>query len=154
MTSGTPGAERDELEEEAARVRERLTSDIDELKRRGRRVADGVGKLRDEVVRHPGIAIGIAAGALVAFGLVLRARSARRRRAERRDALLGIAARLLGPAYVVKAPEPRPSAVRNALVQGGRELVVAAGRELGRRLLLSVGGELEPPAAGAEKGMA
>lgn len=151
---GAPEPSREELEGEADRVRERLASDIDELKRRGRRVADGAKAVRDQAQRHPVVAIGIALGAVVAFGFVLRARHARKRRAERREALLGLAARLLGPAYVVKPPEPRPSAVKNALAQAGRELAVAAGREFGRRALLAVAGGSEAAVGEPEKGPA
>jgi hypothetical protein len=149
-----PEPSREELEGEAERVRERLTSDIDELKRRGRRLADGAKVVRAKVQEHPGIAIGVALGALVALGFGLRARHARRRRAERREALLGLAARLLGPAYVVKPPEPRPSAVKNALAQAGRELAMSAGREVGRRALLAVAGAVESSEAEHAKGPA
>jgi hypothetical protein len=145
-----PDPSREELEDEAARVRERLTSDIDELKRRGRAVADGARALRLKVREHPIIAAGVALGAVVALGFALRARRVRRRRAERRELLLGLSARLLGPAYVVKPPEPKPSAVKNALGQAGRELAVAAGREFGRRALLAVAGATE--ASGGEPG--
>jgi len=142
-----PDATREELEDEAERVRERLTSDIDELKRRGRKVADGARALRAKVQEHPAIAIGVALGAIVAFGFVLRARQGRRQRAERRELLLGLASRLLGPGYVVKPPEPRAGAVKNALAQAARELAVAAGREVGRRALLAVGAAVESSAA-------
>jgi hypothetical protein len=139
-----PDASREELENEAERVRERLTSDIDELKRRGRRVADGAKAVRAKVEAHPGIALGVALGAVVALGFIWRARRARRRRAERRELLLGLAGRILGPGYV-RPPEPKPSPVKNALSQAARELAVAAGREVGRRALLAVAGTAEPP---------
>jgi len=148
------GPGRAELEDAAERVRARLTSDIDELKRRGRRLADGASALEAQLKRHPGVAIGVAVGAVVALGLVLRARRARRRREERRDALIGLAARLLGPAYVVKTPEPKPGPVRNALAQAARELAVAAGREVGRRALAAVTGSIASPSEGAAEGPA
>lgn len=143
---------REELEEQAEQVRERLASDIDELKRRGRRVVESVSSVRTKVKEHPGIAIGVAAGTLVVLGLVWRARRARHRRDLRREVLLGIAARLLGPAYVVKAPEAKPSPVKNAFAQASKELVLSAGREIGRRALLAMtDGMVEQPAEEAQR---
>lgn len=140
-----PEVTREELEDEAERVRARLASDIDELKRRGRRVVDGANAVRAHVERHPAIAVGVALGALVALGFVWRGRRSRRLRAERREALLGLAARLLGPGYALKPPEPKPSPMKNALAQAARELAVSAGREVGRRALIAVAGGSEEP---------
>src|SRR4051812_27291861 len=140
-----PGQARERLEREADRVRARLTSEIDELKARGQQVADGFGRVservelaKDTVRKHPGIAIGIAAGAAVALGVILVVRGRRARRAQRRDAILGLAARLLGPAYVVEPAEEHPGVIKKGIKQAGRALVTMAGRELGRRALLAI----------------
>ena len=150
-TEDRPGQARERLEREADRVRARLTSEIDELKARGQQVVDGFGRMservelaKDTVRKHPGIAIGVAAGAAVALGVVLYLRGRRARRAERRDAILGLAARLLGPAYVVEPTEERPGVIKKGLKQAGRALVTVAGRELGRRALLAISGPEQP----------
>lgn len=156
MTMKEPANERPEqarerLEREADRVRARLASEIDELKARGQQVADGFGRVservelaKETVRKHPGIVIGIAAGAAVALGVVLIVRGRRARRAQRRDAILGLAARLLGPAYVVEPAQERPGVIKKGIKQAGRALVTAAGRELGRRALLAISGPEQP----------
>lgn len=140
-----PGQARERLEAEAERVRARLASDIDELKARGRqvtepfeRLAEGVEDVKATVRRHPGIALGIAAGAAVAFGVVLYLRRRREQRAQRRDAILGIAARVLGPAYVVEPAPQHPGVIKDGVRRAGRALIAAAGREVGRRALLAI----------------
>lgn len=143
-TEPSPEKERERLEEQADRVRSRLFGELDELKARGRGVAERVEALTATVRRHPGILVGIAAGAAVAFGVVLFARRARHRREQRRDAILGLAARLLGPAYVVEPAERRHGVVKDSVKKAGGALVAAAGRELGRRALLA----LSTPAEG------
>jgi hypothetical protein len=134
-----PTPTRERLEQDAERVRSRLVGDLDELKARGRSV-------ETTLRRHPVIVIGAGVAALVACGFLLYGRRARHRRERQRDAILAIAARVLGPAYVVEPAAAQHSAIRSSLKKAGRALVAAAGREVGRRALLAVGtrlGELE-----------
>jgi ElaB/YqjD/DUF883 family membrane-anchored ribosome-binding protein len=140
-----PEQARQRLEQEAERVRARLASDIDELKTRGRQVAEpferaaqGVEQVKETLRRHPGIAVGIAAGAAVALGIVFFVRRGRARRAQRRDAILGIAAKLLGPAYVVEPAQEHPGVIKRGVKQAGSALLTLAGKELGRRALLAI----------------
>ena len=137
MKEDQPGRTRERLEHEADAVRSRLLDDLDELKGRGRAATDFVASLKRKAVSHPGAVVGIGLGAVVALGFVWYARRARRRREQRRDAILGLAARLLGPAYVVQSANHRSSFLKNTLKRGAIALVGAAGRELGRRALLA-----------------
>jgi hypothetical protein len=131
-----PGEACERLEERADRVRSRLFSDLDELKARGQRVTDRVEALKTSARRHPGVLAGVAFAAAATVGLVLYARRARRRREMRRDAILGFAARLLGPAYVVEPAERRRGMLGESVKKAGGALVAAVGREFGRRALV------------------
>jgi hypothetical protein len=133
-----PGKVRERLEEQANRVRSKLIDDLGELKARGRSVAERLDTIEQTVRRHPGLLVGVAAVAAVAFGAVLYAGSRRRRRELRRDAILGVAARLLGPAYVVEPVEQRRSVLGESVKKAGSAFVAAAGRELGRRALHAI----------------
>jgi ElaB/YqjD/DUF883 family membrane-anchored ribosome-binding protein len=137
-TEPSPQAARERLEQQADRARSRLFHELDELKARGQSVADRVEGLKSTVRRHPGVLVGVAAGTVIALGVVLFARRARRRKELRRDAILGVAARLLGPAYVVEPVDQRHGVVRDSVKKAGSVLVAAVGRELGRRALLAL----------------
>jgi hypothetical protein len=133
-----PAKKRERLERDADEVRSRLVGDLDELKARGRSVGERFKGIEETLRRHPVIGVAAGAVALVAFGSLLYARRRRNRRARQRDAILSLAARVLGPAYVVEPAAQRPSAIKSSLKQAGSALVGAAGRELGRRALLAV----------------
>jgi len=138
---------REDTEQEAERVRSRLMDNLDELKARGQSVGERAKNLEATLRRHPGLVVGVGAVSLVGLGLFLYARRARHLRDQRRDAILALAARLLGPAYVVERKEERPGMVGNTLKKASGALVAAAGRELGRRALLAVAtrvADLEP----------
>lgn len=133
-----PTEARENLEQDADRVRSRLLGNLEELKARGRRVKGRMQSVEATVRKHPGIWVGAGAAALVLFGVWLYARQGRRRREQRRDAILGFASKVLGPAYVVEPASEQPSALKQSLKRAGGALVAAAGRELGRRALESV----------------
>lgn len=141
MTESTekdPGKQRERLEERAGRVRAKLIDDVDELNARAEGVAERLEAIKATVKNHPVAVAGVATGALVALGLVLSARRKRHRRELRRDALLGAAARLLGPTYVVEPPERRSGMISDSMKQAGVALLGAIGRELGRRALTTL----------------
>lgn len=141
MTESTekdPGKQRERLEERAGRVRAKLLDDVDELNARAEGVAERLEAIKATVKNHPVAVAGVATGALVALGLVLSARRKRHRRELRRDALLGAAARLLGPTYVVEPPERRSGMISDSMKQAGVALLGAIGRELGRRALTTL----------------
>jgi len=133
-----PSEVREHLEQDADRVRSRLLDNLDELKARGRRVKDRMHRVEVTVRKHPGIWVGVGAAALVGFGVWLYASRGRRRREQRRDAILGFASKVLGPAYVVEPAAEQPSALKQSLKRAGGALVAAAGREVGRRVLEAV----------------
>lgn len=133
-----PSEAREHLEQDADRVRARLLDNLEELKARGRRVKGRMQSVEATVRQHPGIWVGAGAAALVVFGVWLYARQGRRRREQRRDAILGFASKVLGPAYVVEPASEQPSALKQSLKRASGALVAAAGRELGRRALEAV----------------
>lgn len=133
-----PSETREHLEQDAERVRSRLLGNLEELKARGRRVKGRMQSVEDTVRQHPGIWIGAGAIAVVAFGVWLYARQGRRRREQRRDAILGFASKVLGPGYVVEPASEQPSALKQSLKRASGALVAAAGREVGRRALEAV----------------
>jgi ElaB/YqjD/DUF883 family membrane-anchored ribosome-binding protein len=141
MTESTekdPGKERERLEERAGRVRARLFDDVDELNARAEAVSERVEAIKTTVKEHPVIVAGVATAAVVLVGLIFSARRKRHRRELRRDALLGAAARLLGPTYVVEPPERRSGMISDSMKQAGVALLGAVGRELGRRALTTL----------------
>jgi hypothetical protein len=103
-----------------------------------RRVVEWARNARATVERHPGILLAGGAGAVVLFGVLLYARRSRRRREQGRDALIGLALRLLGPGYASEPAAPRPSVIKDSLKQASTALAASAGRELGRRALLAM----------------
>ena len=133
-----PSEAREHLEQNADRVRSRLLGNLEELKARGRRVKGRMQNVELTIRKHPGIWVGAGAAALVALGVWLYARQGRRRREQRRDAILGFASKVLGPAYVVEPAAGPPSALKQSLKKASGALVAAAGRELGRRALEAV----------------
>jgi ElaB/YqjD/DUF883 family membrane-anchored ribosome-binding protein len=133
-----PGKARERLEERAERVRARLIDDVDELNARAEHVAERLEAIKATVKEHPVVVAGVATGAVIALGFVLSARRKRHRRELRRDALLGAAARLLGPTYVVEPPERRSGVISDSLKQAGVALLGALGRELGRQVLTTL----------------
>jgi len=125
-----PTPTRERFEQAAERQRSRVVADLDELNARRRSL--------EATLRHPALLIGAGVAAVVACGFLLYARRARHQRERQRDAILGIAARLLGPAYVVEPAAARHAALTSSLKKVGSAVVAAAGRELGRRAVVAV----------------
>ncbi|HWP05556.1 MAG TPA: hypothetical protein VNN72_07435 [Polyangiaceae bacterium] len=128
--------------------RPRANGRLDQLEAGRRSAKDWVRDARATLERHPGILVGAGAAAAVAFGVLVYVRAVRHRKQRQREALVAIATRLLGPAYVVEPPPPpRPSVIKDTLKHAGGALATAVGRELGRRALRAVA----EGAAGSER---
>jgi hypothetical protein len=102
--------------------------------------------LESALRKHPRVVLGVGAVAVVGAGFLVYALRARRRREQRHEAILGLAARLLGTPAA--EPAPRRGVVKESVKKAGGAFVTAAGRELGRRVLLAV---LHPVALQAEE---
>jgi hypothetical protein len=124
--------------ERAEARRSQANGRVNELDPDRRRVSDWARDARATLERHPGILLVAGAGAAVAFGVLLYVRIKGQRRARQRAALLDLATRLLGPAYVAEHPAPRRSVFKDTLKEASGALATAAGRELGRRALRAV----------------
>jgi len=108
-------------------------------------VAEWVRNARTTVEHHPGLLLAGGAGAVVLFGVLLYVRRVQRRRERGRDAIVGLALRLLGPGYESEPVAPRPSVLKDSLKQMGGALAESAGRELGRRALHAMTAKLSEP---------
>jgi hypothetical protein len=135
----SPNERAQDPSERAKERRARANGRAGELEAGRRRASEWVQNARATVERHPGILVGAGAAAAVMFGVLLYMRAVRHRKQRGREALLELASRLLGPAYVgVEPPEPRRSVIKDTLKTAGGALATAAGRELGRRALRAV----------------
>jgi hypothetical protein len=130
----TPEETTEELKRRSEAVRERLLGHIDALKDRKNQLADLAVAVKRQAKRHTPLLIGLGAVAAVTLSVIALRSRERRRRRERQDAILYAAARLLGPAYDVRRVEQK-SPLAKGLRQLGKQLFVAASRELGHRAL-------------------
>jgi hypothetical protein len=94
--------------------------------------------LESALRKHPRVLLGVGAVAVVGVGCLLYARHVRRRREKREEAILGFAARLLGAPPSVERTPQRASVIKDSVRNAGGAFLSAAGRELGRRVLLAV----------------
>lgn len=125
--------------------RPRRTGDLGERPTTEGRVADWVRNARTTVEHHPGLLLAGGAGAVVLLGVLLYVRRVQRRRERGRDAIVGIALRLLAPGYESEPVAPRPSVLKDSLKQVSGALAASAGRELGRRALRAMTAKSSEP---------
>ena len=128
----SPTEARERLEQQADATRNRLLDDLDVLEARRTRAKRLFELAGDNIKRHKTLLIGVAAGVLVAVGLI----ALRRRRRSRQGpgyVLAQATQNLLGSGYVIESVERRNRRALKGAAKVGLGLALRIAEEMSKR---------------------